>query len=732
MFSKKIIWLAVLSAYPLWADASSAKSSVKVHGKTISTENFVPAQDEPFSSASMDKKAASEDVKAVEPQTVKAETVKPESESKSIQGEAEQIQAFLSPASAPVASTISAAVNSTQIIQEKVVVKATSATQAVESVQLKQPVEPASAVKTIQPVQRVEVSRTEQPRLETSPVEKTGGPLRVNTKPTSQELQDREQYWQRRGRSDLAAKVRDQIKALQPGNEAVMAVAVPPAKVLTREVLKAEAPVVQKPVIEIAPKSVLPEIKPVPVKTDEPLRKEISAPVQVSAPVTAATHVAVPRLVPVPTSELAPISAPAPVLASAPVVLPIPVKTPVSPVKAAAHVSGTSKSDKIYRDASAATEPGVIQAKTDLDERNRYWDAHGRSDLVAQTAKPVMQDAKKPAEPVSRDVKRAANERSLKKNMTNSQSDSVENGIGFVSANPSKQELDERAEYWAARGRTDLSAKVQNQITEPKLDSPVRPIVTPVVRPVAPMRAVAAPVAAPVAERVRSVTRTTAGESDQAGSELPKPTSQELDDGAQYWEARGRSDLASQLRQKLQTLEPRRAIVARNAVQTPSIDVEKTKYNQNVAKTALEEALVKNPGSTQSRLDLAQIYQSAGEFNKARGLIDGVLAGSPDLPAALYSSAQLYAEQRLWRETLFTLEKISPVSRIDEMGKLQKTAWAHVQIDRADALVRQGNNREAELLLRQVAVELAVNYNQSEPPQTPTLWKRVTQKKAKH
>jgi hypothetical protein len=29
-------------------------------------------------------------------------------------------------------------------------------------------------------------------------------------------------------------------------------------------------------------------------------------------------------------------------------------------------------------------------------------------------------------------------------------------------------------------------------------------------------------------------------------------------------------------------------------------------------------------------------------------------------------------------------------------------------------------------------VELAVNYNQSEPPQTPTLWKRVTQKKAKH
>jgi tetratricopeptide (TPR) repeat protein len=404
----------------------------------------------------------------------------------------------------------------------------------------------------------------------------------------------------------------------------------------------------------------------------------------------------------------------------------------VPPVKAVGKVKAVP--DKIYRSVSSATEPDAKQTQTDLEERNRYWDAHGRSDLVTQTTKPPMQDVKKAVEPVSREVKSAAAESPLKKSADNSQADSTENGIGFVSANPTRHELDERAKYWAARGRTDISAKVQ--IAEPKADSPVRPVVTHVARPAAPVRTVAAPVvatvAAPVAERVRSVTRTTAGESEQAGSEMAKPTSQELDDGAQYWEARGRSDLASQLRQKLQTLEPRHATLPRNAVQAPAIDVEKTKYNQSIAKTALEDALVKNPGSTQARLDLAQIYQGAGEFNKARGLIDGVLAGSPDQPAALYSSAQLYAEQRLWRETLFTLEKISPVSRNDEMGKLQKTAWAHVQIDRADAMVRQGNNREAELLLRQVAVELAVNYNQSEPPQTPSLWKSVTQKKSKH
>ncbi|MDP1941213.1 MAG: hypothetical protein Q8K54_11295, partial [Gallionella sp.] len=95
------------------------------------------------------------------------------------------------------------------------------------------------------------------------------------------------------------------------------------------------------------------------------------------------------------------------------------------------------------------------------------------------------------------------------------------------------------------------------------------------------------------------------------------------------------------------------------------------------------------------------------------------------------ASAQLYATQRLWWETLHTLDKISPVSRTTEMGKLQKMAWAHVQIDRADALVRQGNNAEAELLLRQVAAELAVNYNQTRQPEPPPLWKSAAPKAKK-
>jgi tetratricopeptide (TPR) repeat protein len=458
-------------------------------------------------------------------------------------------------------------------------------------------------------------------------------------------LQDREQYWQHRGRGDLAANVREQINSLEPVKvrDAVTPLAVPAVKDTPRviermvqvEVVKpvAQKPVAQKPVeqkpvvlksVEQKPAmgTVLPTVqKTVPVKTEAPV--STSNPASTFVPVPASTSV----------------SAPAPVR----------VATPV---------------------ASLAPVPAVALTS-----------------LVV---------------PVARSVQAV---------------DSAENGIGFVSANPTRQELDERAKYWEARGRTDLSTRGQNQV---KLAE---------AKPVVSVRSVV-PVAAPV-ERVRTVPRTIAAEAEPVGLDAAKATSQELDDGAQYWEARGRVDLASQLRQKLQAMEPRHAVVARNTPQTALPDLEKTKNNQSVAKSVLEEALLKNPGSSQARLDLAQIYQGAGEFNKARGLIDGVLAGNPDLPVALYASAQLYAEQRLWRETLYALEKISPVSRSDEMGKLQKTAWAHVQIDRAEALVHQGNNREAEVLLRQVAVELAVNDTRRAQPETPALWTSVTKQKAK-
>jgi uncharacterized protein HemY len=149
----------------------------------------------------------------------------------------------------------------------------------------------------------------------------------------------------------------------------------------------------------------------------------------------------------------------------------------------------------------------------------------------------------------------------------------------------------------------------------------------------------------------------------------------------------------------------------------------KTAGASDATRSALEDSLLRNPDSLKSRLDLGQIYRSTGEISRARAQIDSVLSVNPDLPEAIFASAQVYSDQHLWWETLHTLEKISPASRTGEMARLQKTAWAHVQIDRADALVRQGNNADAEVLLRRVAVELAVNYNQEIQPEPPELWK---------
>jgi tetratricopeptide (TPR) repeat protein len=200
------------------------------------------------------------------------------------------------------------------------------------------------------------------------------------------------------------------------------------------------------------------------------------------------------------------------------------------------------------------------------------------------------------------------------------------------------------------------------------------------------------------------------------------PSRQELNERAQYWEARGRSDLAVQIRQKLQVLEaaPISDGSARPGRETGNGVGSGT---NNAARSALEDSLLRNPDSLKSRLDLGQIYRSTGEISKARAQIDSVLSVNPDLPEAIFASAQVYADQRLWWETLHALEKISPASRTNEMARLQKMAWAHVQIDRADALVRQGNNADAEVLLRRVAVELAVNYNQEMQPEPPALWK---------
>jgi len=397
----------------------------------------------------------------------------------------------------------------------------------------------------------------------------------------------------------------------------------------------------------------------------------------------------------------------------------------VAAIKAAENTPAAESQQRVTLEENVQALVARPSKQESLD-RAQYWEERGRSDLAAKVPnQPVLLMTEQGDTVLSKNSvasKRIAiAEKVIARNDSagRAQAGMPEPGTALPAAPLSQKELDEQAAYWEARGRTDLADKAR---PAPGIAGTGRDA--------------AARIAA--ADRQMSLLATddpvqgkfsATGNARTLGSVAP--TRAELDEQAQYWEDRGRSDLADQLRKKLYALEPAHpASQSRRTAPVQALHATKTRDNED-ARSALEDSLLKNPGSMSARLDLARIYQSAGEMAKARLQIDSVLAKSPDLPDALYASAQLYATQRLWWETLHTLDKISPVSRTTEMGKLQKMAWAHVQIDRADALVRQGNNAEAELLLRQVAAELAVNYNQTRQPEPPPLWKSAAPKAKK-
>lgn len=286
-------------------------------------------------------------------------------------------------------------------------------------------------------------------------------------------------------------------------------------------------------------------------------------------------------------------------------------------------------------------------------------------------------------------------------------------------AAPQPQDLLSQARYWESRGRSDLAAKLRSQTqAAPEAAKPVP-------RPAPPTAAVSRPAVAPPetpAPRAFVMSENMTATSGQSRSP------QEMDKQARYWQERGREDLAGEIQQKLQTLQtaqPVRIIPPVTRAEAPQSPAHTgNDAPQAVAlRPALETSLQNSPDSPDTRMHLAQIYRSTGEYHKARAQIESVLAARPDLPAALHASAQLYADQRLWREALDTLEKISPVSRTQEMANLQKMAWAHIQLDRAEALVRQGRDAEAKVLLRRVALELSIDVDQPLMAEPPPLWK---------
>ncbi|TAJ53161.1 MAG: tetratricopeptide repeat protein [Nevskiaceae bacterium] len=126
------------------------------------------------------------------------------------------------------------------------------------------------------------------------------------------------------------------------------------------------------------------------------------------------------------------------------------------------------------------------------------------------------------------------------------------------------------------------------------------------------------------------------------------------------------------------------------------------------AETLLKEALLVDPESPWTRLDLARIYQGQQRSREASTLIDGLLApGTGTVHGeALYIKALLLAEQQNWYEGLQLLERVEPGARTPGMAELQKRLWVRYQTQRASVAARMGQPALASQILAEVEPEV--------------------------
>lgn len=122
------------------------------------------------------------------------------------------------------------------------------------------------------------------------------------------------------------------------------------------------------------------------------------------------------------------------------------------------------------------------------------------------------------------------------------------------------------------------------------------------------------------------------------------------------------------------------------------------------AETLLREALLVDPESPWTRIDLARIYQRQQRLREANTLIDGLLApGSGPVQAeSLFIKAMLLAEQQNWYDALQLLEQVEMGARTPGMVELQKRLWVRYQTQRAGIYSRVGQPGEAAQMLAEV------------------------------
>lgn len=317
-----------------------------------------------------------------------------------------------------------------------------------------------------------------------------------------------------------------------------------------------------------------------------------------------------------------------------------------------------------------------------MADRADYWTAHGRFDLAEQHA---TSQAAETGNGANRASLVAVSNDAASGDIVGRITPAGGQGEGAVIAGSKFAQTDRRqqADYWRQRGRSDLADALTDQtysrpysreshlISERDTSVVARPRVT---------DEVVQETLSPITRTMpRSYATTRSPDQDEAAKRADGVLAQKsrviprnLADSAEYWQRRGRPDMADWFRPHLQSDQPPLQQYSRTAQQT-------------------------------ARMDVVQVSHT-------------------NLSDALFAIAQLYVDQQMWRDALQILEKISPISRSAEMERLQRSVWTHVQIERADVLIRQGRNAEAKMLLQRVATELAINPSSANLAEPPPLW----------
>ena len=124
------------------------------------------------------------------------------------------------------------------------------------------------------------------------------------------------------------------------------------------------------------------------------------------------------------------------------------------------------------------------------------------------------------------------------------------------------------------------------------------------------------------------------------------------------------------------------------------------------AEGLLKEALLLDPESPWTRLDLARVYQRQGRIREANTLVDALLAsaagGGLVQPEVIFIKASLMAEQQDFLGGLRQLEQVPVGSRTPAMTELQKRLWVRYQTQRVGVYSRAGAQAEAQQILSEI------------------------------